>query len=112
MVYCNRCGTQNPDGTTYCSNCGAPLYPEQSRPYQRHEHRRYYYENGYHYRRHGSGFGLLIVGLFIIIIGLAVLTGFTMFWNYFWPIIIILVGLWVLMLGLRRNRRFRQPPPQ
>lgn len=25
MVYCPRCGTQNPDGALYCNNCGANL---------------------------------------------------------------------------------------
>ena len=24
-MFCPNCGTQNPDGTSYCSNCGAPL---------------------------------------------------------------------------------------
>ena len=107
MVYCTRCGTQNPDSATNCSNCGAPLYPE-NRAYTRHEYRHYY---GGEYRHQGSGIGLLITGLFIIIMGLAVLTGFTAFWNYFWPVVLILIGIWVLLLGLRRNRRYSQAPP-
>ena len=56
----------------------------------------------------GGGIGLLIAGLFIILIGLAAFAGFTAFWNYFWPIVIILVGVWILVLGLRRNRRHDQ----
>lgn len=24
-MYCGKCGNQNPDGATFCSNCGAPL---------------------------------------------------------------------------------------
>jgi pSer/pThr/pTyr-binding forkhead associated (FHA) protein len=25
MPFCTQCGTQNPDGSRFCSNCGAPL---------------------------------------------------------------------------------------
>lgn len=112
LVYCTKCGTQNPDTAINCSNCGAPLYSGEARPYnQPYEHRRTY-NYQYRYQRHGGeGIGLLIAGLFILIIGLAALTGFTMFWTYFWPLVIILIGVWIIILGLRRNRRYRQAPP-
>jgi hypothetical protein len=112
MVYCTRCGTLNPGTSTICSNCGAPLVSDQNqnRPYPRHEWRNRY-DEGYYYRGHGSGIGLLIAGLFIIIIGIVVLTGFTMFWTYFWPIVLVLIGVWILLIGLRRNRRYSQAPP-
>ncbi|MCL5876274.1 MAG: hypothetical protein M1540_00480 [Candidatus Bathyarchaeota archaeon] len=110
MVYCTRCGTLNPDANNNCSNCGAPLIAAEqtARPYT-YEHQRNV--EGYRRSHGGSGIGLLIAGLFIVIIGVAALTGFTAFWAYFWPIMLILIGLWVLLLGLRRNRRYRQPPP-
>jgi hypothetical protein len=109
MVYCTRCGTQNSDTAANCSNCGAPLFSDQSRPYTRYERYRYYEGTTRHHG--GSGIGLLIAGLFIIIIGVAALTGFTAFWTYFWPIVIILIGVWILTLGLRHSRRYRQAPP-
>ena len=114
MVYCTKCGTQNPETANNCSNCGAPLSAPESRPYTRHEWRRYYEDQyGYRYHRHGgSGIGLLIAGIFIILIGLAALTGFWFVWTYFWPIVIILLGIWILSWGLRRNRRYNQPPSQ
>jgi hypothetical protein len=31
-VYCPRCGTQNQDGATFCSSCGAPLTQSASMP--------------------------------------------------------------------------------
>jgi len=110
MVYCSRCGTLNTDTTMTCSNCGAPLSGSENRPYSRIERRRYYREN-YGYSRGGGGIGLLIIGLFIILIGIAALAGFTAFWNYFWPIVLVLVGIWILILGLRYNRRYNQTPP-
>lgn len=111
MVYCTRCGNQNPDTAINCSNCGAPLYSGEARPYNpQYENRRYYREE-YRHKSGGEGIGLLIVGLFIVVIGLAAITGFTLFWTYFWPLVIILIGVWVIFVGLRRNRRYRQAPP-
>ncbi|MGD6852800.1 MAG: zinc-ribbon domain-containing protein [Candidatus Bathyarchaeia archaeon] len=113
MVYCSRCGTQTPNNATNCSNCGAPLaQPEtESRPYSRHEYRHYYDDRSPHHNQHGSGIGLFIAGIFIIIIGIVVLTGFVAFWLFFWPLVLVLIGIWILLLGLRRSRRYRQPPP-
>jgi hypothetical protein len=112
LVYCTRCGTLNPDTNINCSNCGAPLYGAgvEYRPYSRREYR-HYYDDRYQRHHRGGGFGLLIAGIFIIIIGLAALTGFTAFWSYFWPLVLVLIGLWILLIGLRRNRRYRQPSP-
>ena len=110
MVYCTKCGTLNADTATICSNCGAPLNAE-NRPYTRYDRRRYY-EEGYH--RRGNDFGLLIAGLFILLLGLAALfRSLNVFWQYFWPVVLILLGAWILLWGLRRNRRYGQaPPPQ
>jgi DNA-directed RNA polymerase subunit RPC12/RpoP len=30
MIYCPKCGSQNPDGATFCMKCGAPLGTSQS----------------------------------------------------------------------------------
>jgi Flp pilus assembly protein TadB len=111
MVYCTKCGTQNPDTATNCSNCGAPLYSttgttSQDRHY-RHHYRRY--DQDYSPR---SGIGLLIAGLIIIIVGLALFFGqIGLFFAYFWPIVIVIIGIWLLIRGLLwSQRRYRQPP--
>jgi len=74
-----------------------------SRPYTYYEHHRRYEDKD---QRGGAGIGLLIAGLFIVLIGVATFAGINI-WNFIWPLILILVGIWVLTLGLRRNRRFR-----
>ncbi|MCL2359559.1 MAG: hypothetical protein LBH74_06000 [Nitrososphaerota archaeon] len=107
MVYCLRCGAFNPEGSFSCSNCGVPLVAQkaESRPYHHYAHYGHY---GNANRSHDhSGLGLLIVGIIIILIGLVTLRGSTQFWLYFWPIVLILIGVWVLVLGLRRSRRYR-----
>jgi ribosomal protein L40E len=110
MVYCSKCGTQNPDTATTCSNCGSPLQatyganPQDWR-YNRHQQHRQEHE----YSRRNNGIGLLIGGLVILVIGLALLYG--QFWiivTYFWPIVLVVLGIWLLIRGLmysqRRNR--------
>jgi divalent metal cation (Fe/Co/Zn/Cd) transporter len=110
LVYCINCGTFNADKVTNCSDCSAPLFSKENIRFSRQQRQRYEY--GYQSRRSGGGLGLLIVGLFIIIIGIIVLTDFTLFWRYFWPIVLVLIGIWIIVIGLRRNRRYRVAPPQ
>jgi hypothetical protein len=113
LVYCTKCGTLNPDEATNCSNCGAPLYKAENQPniWQEKRHR-HYDEYGNRYRHEGNGIGLLIAGLFIILIGLAALTGFSFIWNIFWPLVLTLLGIWLIIWGIRRTRKYRQPPSQ
>lgn len=33
MPYCTRCGANNPDGSSFCSSCGAPLTAEAPQTY-------------------------------------------------------------------------------
>ena len=113
MVYCSRCGTLNPDTATNCSNCGAPLSTANAQhpPYDWRDQRRQYYRERYGYYRHGgSGIGLLIGGIIILLLALGFFYG--VFWQYFWPAILVVIGVWLIALFLIRNRRYRQPPPQ
>ena len=112
MVYCSKCGTQNPDTNTVCSNCGAPLktvgqnYPGSDRE---------------HYRRmEGECFGLpnggmiasIVFGVIIVIVGLGLFLQATYGISInFWPLIIIIFGVLILLGGLYRHRRYSERAP-
>ncbi|HUJ84635.1 MAG TPA: zinc ribbon domain-containing protein [Candidatus Acidoferrales bacterium] len=108
MVYCSKCGTQNPDNATRCSNCGAPLYtvgqnyPGSERQYYRH--------------MEGECFGLpnggmivsLVIGLIIILIGIGLFLNIYGITVDLWPIILVIVGL-LIVIGAVYGRRRYQP---
>ena len=112
MVYCSKCGTQNPDTDSYCSKCGAPLYTVGQR---------YPGSDREHYRRvENECFGLpnggmivgIVVGLFIVLLGLGLfLQGYGIHID-FWPFIIIIFGVLLLAGALYRYRRYNQGPPR
>jgi hypothetical protein len=112
MVYCSKCGTQNPDTNTVCSNCGAPLYTVGQR---------YPGSDREHYRRvENECFGLpnggmiagVVIGLIIVLVGLGLFLQVTYGINLpFWPIIIIIFGV-LIVLGafFGRRRRYAETP--
>ncbi len=70
MVYCSRCGTQNAETNSNCTNCGAPLYTVGQR---------YPGSDREHYRRvEKECFGLpnggmivgIVFGFIIVLLGL------------------------------------------
>jgi hypothetical protein len=109
MVYCSRCGTQNPDANNNCTNCGAPIYAVgQHYPGSDREHYR---------RMENECFGLPNGGIIVtIVIGvIIVLAG--LFWFLqatigiridLWPIILVIFGVLILAGGLYRQRRYRE----
>jgi hypothetical protein len=115
VVYCSKCGTQNPDDAKICSNCGAPLYTVGER---------YPGSEREHYRRvEGECFGLpnggmiagIIFGAIVILVGLGLYlqeTGYIgNFWNILWPAIIVIFGILILLgaiFGRRRGRETRR----
>jgi hypothetical protein len=112
MVYCSKCGTQNPDNATVCSNCGAPLYTVGQR---------YPGSEREHYKRvesecfglpHGGLIASIVAGVIIIFVGLGLFlqaSGYTVsFWPYLWPLIIIIVGVLILLGALYRRQRYSE----
>lgn len=108
MVYCQSCGTQNPDNAETCVKCGAQLYPElirgKSRRRDREEGECFGLPNG------GAIFGL-VIGALIVIYGVSWFLGYDL--SLFWsstagPFLVIVIGLLILagaIYGLARGRR-------
>jgi len=107
MVYCTSCGTKNSDEAEKCSKCGEPLYAPSSidravdtcfgEPRQRYDR--------------DACFGIpgivwpLLIGAFIVIWGISILTGTMHFWQRnIWAIFVVLVGLIMIISALSRRR--------
>ncbi|MFH1821697.1 MAG: zinc-ribbon domain-containing protein [Methanobacteriota archaeon] len=107
MVYCQKCGTKNPEKAKDCKKCGARLYPldkaveaqaktcfGQRQERERHEDECFGLPHG------GAIFGI-IIGAIIIIVGISSLLG-RLFnwtvdvWNTIWPALIIIIGVLIV----------------
>jgi len=101
LVYCSKCGTENKEDTRYCINCGKTLYPIKDRDE----------EEGVCFGRsereledecfgipYGGALIGLIIGVFIIIIGLAIALKLEI-WRWIGTFILIIVGL-AIIIGL------------
>ena len=106
MVYCSKCGTRNDDNGTVCSNCGAPLYTVGGRyPGSEREHYRRV-ENECFGLPHGGTIVGIIIGAIIILVGLTSFLQITYNINVeFWPFIIIIIGILILVGALFGRRR-------
>ncbi len=106
MVYCSKCGTQNPDTSVHCTNCGAPLYTVGQRyPGSDREHYRRM-ENECFGLPNGGIIATAVFGIIIVLIGL----GFFISLNI-WPIIIIIFGVLLVISALYRYRRYNERQP-
>ncbi len=115
MVYCSKCGTQNPDTNINCTNCGAPLYTVGQRyPGSDREHYRRM-ENECFGLPHGGMIVGIVFGVIIVLVGLGLFlqaSGVTVdFWQFIWPFVIIIFGLLIVLGALfGRRRRYGVPP--
>jgi tetrahydromethanopterin S-methyltransferase subunit E len=109
MVTCTRCGAQNDEGARFCVSCGARLEIVRGR----HKDACFGQPEG---RIQNECFGLpyggaiigIIIGMFILLSGLAMLLGLD-FSRYSGPFFVIIIGLLIVagaIYGiLRRSRR-------
>ena len=120
MVYCSKCGTQNEDDTSHCTNCGEPLKVtlQKSRDWEEELETRAeeFGERAEQFgkRMEDECFGLpqgnnifgIIFGLVIILVGASQLLD----WNIdLGPLIIIVIGVLIVAGALYRqnqNRRY------
>jgi uncharacterized membrane protein YvbJ len=111
MVYCSKCGTQNLDNAIKCSNCGAPLYTVgQQYPGSEREHYRRVEGECFGLPNGGAIFGL-VIGIIIILVGIGAFLQLTYGITLnFWPLILIIVGVLILLGGLYGRRRYSERP--
>ncbi|WP_308572432.1 zinc-ribbon domain-containing protein [uncultured Methanobacterium sp.] len=106
MVYCYNCGTKNDDNAEFCSKCGEPLVDVNSKSHRRHRDDRYGRQgNENSGLPYGNIIGPVIGGVILIMVGITALTGFTDFWQYLLPAIIILIGLFIIIGAVYRSQR-------
>ena len=110
MVYCSKCGTQNPDNATVCSNCGAPLYTV-GQQYPGSEREAYKRVEGECFGLpHGGLIVSIIIGLIVIFVGLGLFlqaSGYAVnFWPIIWPLLLIIFGVLILLGALYRRQRY------
>lgn len=106
MVYCSKCGTQNDDKATNCSNCGAPLYSVGERyPGSEREHYRRV-ENECFGLPNGRAIAGIVFGAIIILIGLTFFLQATYNINInFWPFILVIIGILIVAGALYGRRK-------
>jgi len=98
MVYCTKCGAKNEDDAAVCVKCGASLKTGKY-PARRYERRRYE-EECFGIPQGGRIVGL-VIGLIIIIAGVAWLLDYSV-WDILWPLIVIVIGVLIVVGALYR----------
>lgn len=109
LVYCTKCGFKNEDDAKVCAKCGAPLQISLERRrrssdecFGTHERRR---EDECFGLPHAGTIVGIIFGLMVVIVGIAILLGESI-WQYLWPFIIIAFGILIIagtLYGMRRR---------
>jgi tetrahydromethanopterin S-methyltransferase subunit E len=110
MVYCPKCGTQNEDDAKFCKKCGADLYAGETVTKRTEAYagpsRRHLDEECFGLPYGGAIVGV-IIGLVIILAGVGMIIGYNV-WNYFWAMIIIIIGVLIIAGAIFGRRRYRQ----
>jgi len=107
MVRCTKCGSENPDDSRFCANCGNALYPtapgetSQGR-FERFDKRRP--ERDMCFGTSAGFFWPIIIGVAILLWGVSMIAetvyGTQIPW---WPVILIIVGALIIAQALRRR---------
>ena len=108
MATCPKCGTKNEEDAKFCVNCGAALYPVKSREkredtcFEQPERR---VEEECFRLPYGGAIAGIVVGAFIVLLGLAIAFGLNV-GRWIGPFILITVGLLIIagvIYGLGRK---------
>jgi len=115
MVYCTKCGIKNEEASVYCVKCGTKLESSQEESWDKRVDK-WGEEIGKRAGEWGEDFGRrvekecfglphggvifgLLIGMIIILVGVASLTGLELT-QHFWPLLIIVFGLLIAVGAL------------
>jgi len=112
MVYCPKCGVKNAEEAKFCVKCGAELYPEK-RMEKREDTCFGPREKGVEEEcfgiPHGGTIVGIIVGVAIILFGMAIALGVQNVERWIWPFILVVGGLLIIIGALYGLRRRQMP---
>ena len=102
MVYCQKCGTKNDENADYCAKCGANLqtgsYVSQRRVRKKTEEDCFGLPNG-------GAIGGIVLGLIILLWGLTFMFEIDF---PFWPVILVIFGMLMLLGAIYRLTRSKK----
>lgn len=105
MVYCTKCGVQNPDDSEYCTSCGVALYLRSQKNASDRSNclgsDRNWDTECFGLRRGGALFAL-VLGLLIILAGVSSLIGESLL-QWIAPFFVIGIGVIIIVSILRRG---------
>lgn len=105
MVYCTKCGVQNPDDSEYCKSCGVALYPRSQKNASDRSDcfggNRDWDTECFGLRRGGALFAL-VLGLLIILAGVSSMIGESLL-QWIAPFFVIGIGVIIIVSILRRG---------
>ncbi len=121
MVYCVRCGVKNSDDAAFCVNCGENLNNSQEKKWDEKvdawgegfgkradnwgKQMEREFKDGCFGFPHGGAIVGIILGIILLILGLAWLANISI-WRYLGPIAAVIVGVLIIAGAVYRlNRR-------
>jgi hypothetical protein len=111
--YCGKCGAQLQAGVSYCTTCGAAVssstppsvrtatsVPSSQQLDWREQRRQMRAQR--RAERGRSGIGALVVATILIVAGIGIFFP-QLPWQVFWASLLIILGLWIVYLWVRRS---------
>jgi ribosomal protein L40E len=110
VTYCEACGTKNEADAQFCAKCGSSLQVAKPKPKEKRDEDCFGSEERECFGLpHGGAVCGIIVGVLIIIWGLASVLGVLNLWGQYWPFILaVLFGSLLIAGGVYSASRRRK----
>ncbi|MFW9985704.1 MAG: zinc ribbon domain-containing protein [Candidatus Odinarchaeota archaeon] len=107
MKTCDACGYENDTDADFCARCGAHLADVKAKPavVEKKDEDCYGKEEDECFGLpHGGAICGMLFGLIIIVWALGIIFGWNI-WDYFWPLILIIIGSLIVVGAVYTMRR-------